>query len=69
MSVAQVRGNPRREIAKCWRLDEPAGETTPPPIVRTAFDRLLDVCGVLEDPEFHDGWQPVRARSADPKSE
>jgi hypothetical protein len=39
------------------------------PMGRTSFDRLLDVCRGLEDPEFHDGWQPVRARSEDPKSE
>ncbi len=68
MSVTQVRGNPRRGIEKCWPLDEPAGEPRPP-IMQTSFDRLLAVCRALEDPEFHDGWQPVRARSTDPKSE
>jgi len=68
MSVTQVRGNPRREMEKCWPLDEPAVEPAPR-MVRTSFDRLLAVCRALEDPEFHDGWQPVRARSADPKSE
>jgi hypothetical protein len=68
MSVAQVRGIRGRQVEKSWPYDEPAGEAMAP-VVRTSLDLLLDVCRALEDPEFHDGWQPVRARSADPKSE
>lgn len=68
MSVAQVRGIRGRQVDKRWPRNEPAGESRTPQ-VSTSFDLLLDVCRGLEDPEFHDGWQPVRARSEDPKSE
>jgi hypothetical protein len=61
MSVTQLREVRARSIDPAWPQNEPLGE--PAPTVRTAFDVMLDVCRGLEDPEFHDGWQPVRARS------
>jgi hypothetical protein len=67
MSVPQARGIRGRQINQ-WSHDEPAGEPAVAS-VRTAFDMLLEVSTGLEDPEFHDGWQPVRARSSDPGSE
>lgn len=65
-SVPQVRGIRGGPIEERWPLNEPPGEQSP---VRSAFDLVLDACRSVEDPEFHDGWQPVRARSDAPKSE
>jgi hypothetical protein len=67
MSVPQVMGIRGRAIEQPWPSKEPSGEQAP--AIRTALDVLLDVCRGLEDPEFHDGWQPVRARSEAPRSE
>jgi hypothetical protein len=66
MSVSQLREVHAGSIDPAWPQNEPLGEHGP--AIRTAFDVLLDVCGCLEDPD-HDGWQPVRARSEEPKSE
>lgn len=65
--VQQVRGSRGRHVDERWH-DQPAGEAMAP-MALTSFDLLLDVGRGPEDPEFHDGWQPVRARGADPKSE
>jgi hypothetical protein len=64
MSVPQLREVRAGSIDPAWPHSEPPGEQAP--AIRTAFDVLLDVCRGLEDPEFHDGWQPVRARSEAP---
>lgn len=67
MSVSQFRGIQGGPLGQHWPQDEPPGENVA--AIRTAFDVLLDVCRGSEDPEFHDGWQPVRARGEDRRSE
>jgi hypothetical protein len=67
MNIEQLRANEVTQSPRRWR-DQPAGEQKAA-ATRSSFDRVLDVCRRLEDPEYHDGWQPVRARSAEPRGE
>jgi hypothetical protein len=43
-----------------WSHDELGCDQPTPP--RSTFETILAVCSSFEDPEFHDGWTPVRAR-------
>lgn len=73
----QITGEKRASLLKLWPRDEvvldSAQPMTRPPHrsrsephgrPRSAFETIFAACEALQDPTFHDGWQPVRARTA-----
>ena len=58
-ALAHVTRERRPPLPRCWPSEPHGDQLSRQP---TAFERILAVCGASTDPEFHDGWAPVRAR-------